>query len=591
MKSYVLVGTALAFAAPALAQQVSPGPSTAAAIPQEVRLAIGTYLDCLERQARAQPDMVSVEIAAARAYTDCQPRKLDADASFNRWMAGAQPDRVSVRTDFGAAMDRRGRSHAMTAVRAARGLPAMSPGPAPGNTAPQASGSALPPELVQSNRAFSICVSGKAKQPVPPGAAVEAVARQAIAECAVQNQIHVLHERYINGPAYPPAMRAAARTRLRTEMDAAAAKFVQLVRTARPVPSSAPSIQQPAVTTARPPPTPPEVVQSYETFNDCVSRAASGRRIPAGMTAADVAGRIMAGCAAQRAELERRHEQWIGGPAFPASLRADTRVDRALSLNGIETMVAQQLAQANPAASRSVTPAPAAPSTASTNAIPADVAQADQAVVQCHRRAIAAVPPTLAPETGARMVAAACGVERNTFATRFEAWLGRSGHPEATRATMRQDLRARTAGLDGQIAANIRATRLRSPAPTPRPTTATALSCTPVILYFGFGEAALTERARQSIAAFTPTALSFSRTGTIAVVGHDDVEPHPAAPNGLSQRRAAVVRDALIAAGVPASRIEISWHASGRPAIEVPRGAREPDNRRVELTCGAGSGW
>ena len=52
----------------------------------------------------------------------------------------------------------------------------------------------------------------------------------------------------------------------------------------------------------------------------------------------------------------------------------------------------------------------------------------------------------------------------------------------------------------------------------------------------------------------------------------------------LSQRRAAVVREALIANGVPADSIETRAFGESNLAKSTPDGTREPLNRRSEVT-------
>jgi outer membrane protein OmpA-like peptidoglycan-associated protein len=249
-------------------------------------------------------------------------------------------------------------------------------------------------------------------------------------------------------------------------------------------------------------------------------------------------------------------------------------------------------------------PAPAQTSTAPLAGLPPappEFVQANQAFGRCIFQTMRAVPASVTAEIGAKQAIAGCTAERATTEARFEAWINSAAFPEAARLPARQRFRAQVAGVEAQIAARLRESRSSTaigtgparPSTVARPAGSAPVpaSCAPAILYFGFGEATLTQRARESVAEFVRAALPFSRTGPISVAGHDDLEPSPAAPDGLSRRRADAVKALLITAGIPAQRIAVSGWASSRPAIEVPRGTREPDNRRVELTCGAGSGW
>jgi OOP family OmpA-OmpF porin len=52
----------------------------------------------------------------------------------------------------------------------------------------------------------------------------------------------------------------------------------------------------------------------------------------------------------------------------------------------------------------------------------------------------------------------------------------------------------------------------------------------------------------------------------------------------LSERRVETVRDALVAAGVPASRIAIRWIGERQPAVKTAAGVKEPRNRVVEVS-------
>jgi OOP family OmpA-OmpF porin len=50
------------------------------------------------------------------------------------------------------------------------------------------------------------------------------------------------------------------------------------------------------------------------------------------------------------------------------------------------------------------------------------------------------------------------------------------------------------------------------------------------------------------------------------------------------QRRADAVRDALIAAGVPADRIDTSWTGEAKQAVATANDVNEPRNRVVDVT-------
>ncbi|HWH16856.1 MAG TPA: OmpA family protein, partial [Allosphingosinicella sp.] len=60
---------------------------------------------------------------------------------------------------------------------------------------------------------------------------------------------------------------------------------------------------------------------------------------------------------------------------------------------------------------------------------------------------------------------------------------------------------------------------------------------------------------------------------------------------GLSQRRADAVRSYLAGRGVPNGAMATEAFGESRPLVETADGVREPQNRRVEITFGPGSGF
>ena len=68
------------------------------------------------------------------------------------------------------------------------------------------------------------------------------------------------------------------------------------------------------------------------------------------------------------------------------------------------------------------------------------------------------------------------------------------------------------------------------------------------------------------------------------VVGHTDSRGTEAYNLALSQRRAGVVSDHLIASGVPAARINASWSGESEPAFPNTTEEFRALNRRVEVT-------
>jgi outer membrane protein OmpA-like peptidoglycan-associated protein/opacity protein-like surface antigen len=112
----------------------------------------------------------------------------------------------------------------------------------------------------------------------------------------------------------------------------------------------------------------------------------------------------------------------------------------------------------------------------------------------------------------------------------------------------------------------------------------------PAIVFFDWDRDDLTNEARNTL---NTVAENYRRGGQTQVVlaGHADRSGSDAYNQGLSQRRANRVRDYLITQGVPAGSMTTQAFGEERPRVETADGVREPDNRRVEITFGPGSGW
>jgi OOP family OmpA-OmpF porin len=115
-----------------------------------------------------------------------------------------------------------------------------------------------------------------------------------------------------------------------------------------------------------------------------------------------------------------------------------------------------------------------------------------------------------------------------------------------------------------------------------------ALEATPraplvFLLYFQTGSTELDPRSRGDLAAATAAAKGTSNDD-LSVIGHADATGSDAYNSALSLKRAQIVRDALVAAGVPSEVIEIAYHGANNPLVPTPRGVPELRNRRVEVT-------
>ncbi|MBI1365305.1 MAG: OmpA family protein [Alphaproteobacteria bacterium] len=103
------------------------------------------------------------------------------------------------------------------------------------------------------------------------------------------------------------------------------------------------------------------------------------------------------------------------------------------------------------------------------------------------------------------------------------------------------------------------------------------------VVYFDYDKSNLTPEAQNLIREAAQRALA-NNIQTVKVEGNADRSGSSAYNQALSLRRANVVRDALIANGVPADRIQTFAYGEDRPAKPTPDGVREPLNRRTEVT-------
>ena len=86
------------------------------------------------------------------------------------------------------------------------------------------------------------------------------------------------------------------------------------------------------------------------------------------------------------------------------------------------------------------------------------------------------------------------------------------------------------------------------------------------------------------------TAYANCGTSAVMIAGHAD-KSGPADYNmGLAQRRADNVKTFMSGRGIPAARITTVSYGETMPRVPTADGVREPQNRRVEVTYGPGSG-
>jgi opacity protein-like surface antigen len=112
----------------------------------------------------------------------------------------------------------------------------------------------------------------------------------------------------------------------------------------------------------------------------------------------------------------------------------------------------------------------------------------------------------------------------------------------------------------------------------------------PFIVFFDWDKDEITPAAA---AILDNAAAGYQRVGSASVVlaGHADRSGSDEYNVGLSQRRANNVRAYLSGRGVPDAAITSEAYGENRPLVDTADGVREPQNRRVEISFGPGSGW
>jgi outer membrane protein OmpA-like peptidoglycan-associated protein len=103
-----------------------------------------------------------------------------------------------------------------------------------------------------------------------------------------------------------------------------------------------------------------------------------------------------------------------------------------------------------------------------------------------------------------------------------------------------------------------------------------------IVIYFDYDKSNLTPEAQDLIRQSAARALENDVSG-VKVEGNADRSGSDQYNQDLSDRRSNVVRDALVAAGIPASAISTVGLGETNPAKPTPDGVREPLNRRTEV--------
>jgi outer membrane protein OmpA-like peptidoglycan-associated protein len=102
-------------------------------------------------------------------------------------------------------------------------------------------------------------------------------------------------------------------------------------------------------------------------------------------------------------------------------------------------------------------------------------------------------------------------------------------------------------------------------------------------VYFAFDKSKLTAKG-QAVVDAVVKATHGDQTTRVALIGKADLSGTDPYNMALSHRRADMVRNAMVAGGVPANRIDMRWDGDRNPPVPTAAGVREAQNRVVEVS-------
>ena len=102
------------------------------------------------------------------------------------------------------------------------------------------------------------------------------------------------------------------------------------------------------------------------------------------------------------------------------------------------------------------------------------------------------------------------------------------------------------------------------------------------VVFFDFDKSNLTARA-MDIVREAANAAKIGQASRVACTGHTDTAGSANYNMALSMRRANVVKNALVANGVPAESIAVVGKGETSPLVQTSDDVREPQNRRVDI--------
>jgi outer membrane protein OmpA-like peptidoglycan-associated protein len=140
------------------------------------------------------------------------------------------------------------------------------------------------------------------------------------------------------------------------------------------------------------------------------------------------------------------------------------------------------------------------------------------------------------------------------------------------------------------VRGELRGSTYEVPPPLPPPPPPPRCAAGPYFVFFDWDK---DELAAGAAAILDNAAATYQVCGQaeVRLEGHTDRSGSDAYNVDLSQRRAQNVAQYLAGRGIPSAVITAEAFGESRPLVPTRDGVQEPQNRRVEITYGPGSGW
>ncbi|WGF88978.1 OmpA family protein [Marinivivus vitaminiproducens] len=104
------------------------------------------------------------------------------------------------------------------------------------------------------------------------------------------------------------------------------------------------------------------------------------------------------------------------------------------------------------------------------------------------------------------------------------------------------------------------------------------------LVFFAWDSVELTPVTETTLDDFAQALQRGNAAGRLVVAGHTDRSGSESYNEGLSERRARAIAEALADRGVSPDRFTIEWFGESQPRVPTADGVREPQNRRVEIS-------